>query len=476
MSHRVSSGFQRVARAAGLALLAASAWGLPAGAVERTAVALTGGPFHAEYSQALALQARLTDETGTTPFAGDTCRGGGVDQPCRITFTLTRTDAADDVIVLGDAPTDADGFASLRLTFVDGRYGDSAFVAAPAPDGTAYVLSARFLGKGISPGSARCDPENAEEVDGDYCPSAQTGDVTLFQEVPDVVLSPGLSAPLGGEVLLSARLTDDNGDAAPGGTDLDGAGEKTLAAMNIQFFYDANDDGRPAAGTELIGEAITNAAGVASLPFTLDPQYVTGGTHETGIIAYYGGDTHYALAYASTALTIGAGALDVAQTLLEADPDTLAADGAATSTIRVRLVDEFGNLFDENAEPHNVRLTANLGMLIDDVLQDPLNGTYTQTFRATRKDGVAHVQVFVDDVAGPTLDLQILGGGCTCAATCHTQPLHAPRAALATLAGMLWVAGRRRPRGRAHVCAGGSQVDGRTSAAQARPVRERDVS
>lgn len=403
-----------------------SVWGGAARAAQRTVLTVDAptlpggaplGPDQPRYSQASSVVVHLALEDGT-PVAGTACSPA-----CSVLVNIGPSGGADsDFVVINPQGfvTDTTGAASARITFVDGRYGAASTFPA-SEGGVAYTITARFLGSGAGqvPSNPDCVPLAVEDEDGDFCPSSASVDTALFKETAEIAPGAGLEGALGDDITLSAVLEDPNGDAALGGTDVDGAGPLVLTGRTITFFYDVDNDGN-AEGTEIVGTALTNDAGVASLVLTLDPQFIRAGEYESGVQVEFGGDGRYGVARAAGRVVVRPADVDVERTIIEVAPATLPADGFSKSTITVRLVDLFNNPLDESSEPHDVVIsTTEAGLLLEAVELDPLTGAYTQVLQARRIDGTATIGVTVDGVAAPaTVDITIEGaGGCRCAAS-----------------------------------------------------------
>ncbi len=398
-------------------------------AAERTGLSFTVSEFAAQYSQAVNLELAFVDKDGDA-LDGTTACGAN---PCRVEVEIRVADNSAPAfdVTAPDVAVDAAGRARVRLTLVDGRHGGATFKAAPDP-GLDYTLTARFRGVGAPL------PDNDDEDcvdgapgtdDGRLCPATATATVAVTPEVPALTFNSDVVLDLGDSVVLAASLEDNNGDADIAGTDVDGPGPKVLQGFVIRFAYDADDDGSPNFITERIGDpnvdVVTNAAGVASIEFVADPAFAQAGVYDAGLHAEFPGDDRYTVARSSVKLTLIAGGPDPAQTVVEVDPGTLPADGASEATIRVRLVDENGNLLGPEAPPHEVSVTSTLGVLIDEMARDPLDGTYTQQLRVQRKGGNARIEATVDGVKGGEAVLVIDGptGGCNCNGTSPSASL-----------------------------------------------------
>jgi adhesin/invasin len=113
---------------------------------------------------------------------------------------------------------------------------------------------------------------------------------------------------------------------------------------------------------------------------TVDGGEVTAtGTGRTHVVAAIDGLADSALVLVDTAL--------VARTTLTAAPDTLVADGSATSVVTVEVRDGDGNVVGASAGP--VRLSATLGTILPDTATDHGDGTYTATLTAGRITGTS---------------------------------------------------------------------------------------
>jgi hypothetical protein len=356
--------------------------------------------YAAHYSQAVDLQATLTDESG--PVAG-----------VRVQFRVA-TDGVPEFLV-DDPVTDANGVAHARLVLVDDAAHNRTFKGAPT--GQPYVVTARFLGDNVPP----ADCGNGTH-DGTRCPSEATSSLALSLETPTLAITPGTAGGLGDTVTLSASLDDDNGDAPASGTAIDGSGKKLLAGLPIGFFFDLNHDGRPSAD-ELIDTGTTNDLGVASVTFKLDPLFVKAGVFDDGIQARFDGDDHYAIVGASSRIDIHAGPAKADKTLLTATPNSLPANGFALVELRATLVDAFGSVLDVNSPEVTVAFTTNLGFLQGKPARDELTGQYTQSLRVGRKGGTAHVTMTVDGQPGPSVDVVFTGGdSCACVTSTTSAP------------------------------------------------------
>lgn len=427
-----------------LALALAGAAAPRAQAAQFTALSIDAPTLAApRYSQAIEVVVHFTLATDGTAVAGTTCPQG-----CRVQISIGHGEAPESFLAIFDPVVDAAGTASTRLTFVDGRYGsDSHFVAAD--DGEPWLVRACFLGQGVAPG-APCEPSPAaacaagavEDANGDLCPSSATRALELFPEIPSLSLGLGFEGKLGDELVVSAEVSDANGDAAPGGTDVDGPQPTLLVGVPVQFFYDADNDGRPSLN-ESLGTAETNSAGVASLTFTLDPAFVRAGTYDNGIHAEFSGDDRFGVGRSAARLVVRPAEVDLARTIIEVEPDTIPADNVSTSVVRVRLVDIFNNPLDETSDEHDVQITTDLGRLLDEVERDPTQGFYSVEVQATRKPGTATVSVTVDGTDVGTATIDMVGEGCACGQAGGAAAL--PGWVAALLGVVLWRRARGRP-------------------------------
>ena len=405
----------------------------PAHAAQRTlltveAPTLPGGAPLAvgqpRYSQAVSVVVHLALEDGT-PIGGTVCSPA-----CSVIVNIGPADGGDDELIVVNPQgfvTDTAGAATARITFVDGRYREGSAFPSSA-DGVPYTIDAVFLGAGA--GQVQTNPDcvasAVEDVDGDLCPARAAITTALFAETAEIAPALGLQGALGDELTLSAELADPNGDAALGGTDVDGAGPLLLAGRTVTFFFDVDKDGNADGDTEIVGTAETNQAGVASLAFTLDPDFIRAGEYAGGLQAEFGGDGRYGVARAGSRVVVRPADVDVARTILEVTAATLPADGVAQSTITVRLVDLFNNTLDETSEAHDVVITANdVGLLLDSIALDLLTGVYTQVLQARRIDGTVTIGVTVDGVTAPaTVAIVIEGaGGCRCSSAASAPSL-----------------------------------------------------
>jgi adhesin/invasin len=370
----------------------------------------------AEYSQSVALAVALRDVEGA-PLDGTVACGDG---PCRVTLVMQAEDGSGDrvAITAPDVVVDASGVARARVRLVDGEHGGAAFVASAT--GVPYTVTARFAGAGTPLPDADdldCAGGAAGTADGRLCPTTTTHTLTLLRETPSLSFGADLDFTVGDAVTLAVTLVDDNGDAL--GTDVDGPGPKVLAGLPVRFAYDVNADRDPAfQGGELLGEATTNAFGVAAFEFTADPSFVTAGAFSEGIFAEFPGDARYGIARTSVSIVVRALGPAPQNTIVSVSPDTLTADGSDTTDITVKLVDADNNLLGPDAPPHDVVVTADLGRLGDDVERDPIDGFYRTTLRASRQPGTATVSVTVDGVTAGGVRVEFVGegGGCSCGA------------------------------------------------------------
>jgi MYXO-CTERM domain-containing protein len=384
----------------------------------RVSLSFVEAPTSAEYSQGVALDLQLGSEGGDAVVDGTAACGG---EPCRVVVTMRADDGTGSVVQVTepDVVVDAAGRAHARLVLVDGRHGGATFVAAP--EGFAYTLTARFSGAGTPLPDADdvdCAPGVTGTPDGRLCPTTTTTTLLVLPEVPALSFAQDLQMTIGDTVTLAATLSDPNGDAT--GDDVDGPAPKLLAGLPVRFAYDVNGNGRPDfQDGELLGEALTNDLGVAAFTFTADPTFVRAGQYDAALHAEFPGDDHYGVARTSTALVVNARGPDAKKTIVEVDPTTIAANGADTAAITVKLVDEDGNLLGPDSDPHDVAITADLGLLRDDVERSPLDGFYRQTLQAPRKAGTATIRVTVDGEDAGSVELVLAGdaGGCGCASS-----------------------------------------------------------
>lgn len=373
-----------------------------------------GAPYVADYSQAVLVKARLLRADGE-PIAGE-----------RVTFTLRHGDDAESELVFGDPVSDAEGYASARLTLVDGRHGGRTFVgAAPTLEvaGERYLLGARFQG---DPFAEDCDTDGGPLPDGgadpDLCDAADEGELFVALETSTLVVQPGIEVELGGAVPIIATLTDENGDAEQAGTDPDGVTAKPLAERRVGFFYDVNGNGNPENAERIpcagSGEsfALTDENGRAVCDFFADPSYVDTVNVEEAIHAQFGGDAQYSLSGAAQALTVRAAAPRAEATLLEATPASAPANGFSLVEVRATLVDSANNTLGADDPLYDVRFETDLGTFESDAERDPLTGNYLASLKAPTSGGDATVRVVVEDVPGATVTVEFLQQGCTCAA------------------------------------------------------------
>jgi hypothetical protein len=394
-------------------------------------------PAAPRYSQAISVDVHLALEDGGTAVAGTDCTPA-----CSVIVDVAVAGADPQFLVVNPQGfvTGADGTASARVTFVDGRYEDGSTFPADA-EGLPYTIRARFLGSGAGqvPENPDCVAAAVEDANGDFCPSEASTEVSLFLETAAIEPGAGLEGALGDELTLSARLEDPTGEAALGGTAVDGTGELLLIGRSVTFFYDVDNDGN-AEASEIVGTAETNAAGVASLAFPLNPDFIRAGTYDNGLLVEFGGDGQYGVARSGARVVVNPADVDVASTIIEVDPPEIPADGFSKSVITVRLIDKFNNPLDETSEPHDVVITTDNGILIDEVELDLLSGVYRQELQAQRKDGAATIRVTVDGEEVPatgTVDI-VREGGCTC-----TSSSGLDTSALLAFAGVTLLVARR---------------------------------
>jgi hypothetical protein len=368
-------------------------------------------PWAASYSQAVMLRARLLRTDGQ-PIAGE-----------RVAFRLQRGDENSDFLI-EDPVTDAEGFATARLTLVNGRHGGQTFAGRPAtPEqpGERYLVKARFRGAPFAEGCDELDagpaPDGGAEA---LCDAEDALELYVGLEKSTLVIAPGIELQLGDVVQLVATLTDDNGDAPVAGTASDGTSPVALTGRRVGFFYDVDGSGSPQENERIVcantgvGHALTNADGRAACEFFADPAFIRTVNVLDGIHAQFGGDEQYSLSGASQAIRVRAGRPDAERTLLAVTPDEARADGFSLLVVEARLVDEENNLLSLDDPSYDVAFTTDLGTLEGAVEQDPLTGHYRQTLKAPRQPGDATVQVLVEDVQGSTAQARFEGGGCSC--------------------------------------------------------------
>lgn len=367
--------------------------------------------WQARYSQALLLDAKLSDENGAPVINR------------RVSFFVSRAEAPENEFLLEDPLTDVEGVARARLTLVDGRYGGQSFVAAGVSldsEGMEYVVRVSFLGDA---NAERCEPEAGDgglpsradggEADLSLCPTEAEKPLFVRLENTRLSLQPGNEVQLGGTIELLAVLEDPNGNAPLAGTDVDGDGPVGIADRSVQFYYDADGNGRPSAG-ERLGSAETDDSGRARFSFVADPTFVRAQNVEAGLHVQFGGDDRYALAGAEQALYVFPGEPEASRTVLEATPETVMADGFSTIEIRATLVDSYNNLLDAEQDFYDVRFESALGTLEGSVERDPLTGQYLQTLKAPSSGGESAVQVFIENEAGSQVNVEFVDRGCGC--------------------------------------------------------------
>lgn len=393
-------------------------WATPSLASSKVAVAFAEASYDARYTQGVNLDLTLTTPDGT-PIDGTTaCQtAASPTAPCVLAVEL-RQDDGDDVILITapDVAVDAAGRARARLTIVDGRHGGASF--SSAAEGLGHTLTVRFRGAGV-PLPDVTDPECAagadDVVDGRLCPQTGTAPLTIRPEVPALEFAQDVVMGLGETVTLFARIADETGDADAAGDAPDGTTRKALEGLPVRFAYDVDGDGRPSSAEFFPDAVLTDADGVAAFEFTADPAFVVAGIAEAGLHAEFAGDARYAVARTSTRLTVNASAPDPARTIIEVTLDSLPANGAAEAVIRIRLVDDNGNILGADSPPADVGITTDLGRLIDTVERNPLDGTYSQILQSGRAGGTATLRVTVDGEPAGEASVTIVGPeGCTC--------------------------------------------------------------
>ncbi len=367
----------------------------------------------ASYSQAVMLRARLVRADGE-PLAGE-----------RVAFRLVRADDEDSGFLIEDPVTDAEGYATARLTLVDGRHGGQTFVGraeTPELPGERYLVRARFRGATFA---EDCDdPDAGPFPDGgaeELCDAEDELELYVGLEKSTLVIAPGIEVQLGDVVQLVATLTDDNGDAPVAGTAIDGNGPVPLVGRRVGFFYDVDGSGSPQENERIVcentgeGRALTNGEGRAACDFHADPAFIRTANVLDGIHAQFGGDDKYSLAGGAQAIRVSAGRPAPGLTLLDITPAEARADGFSLLVIRARLVDEVNNLLGLDDPSYDVGFTTDLGTLEGEVERDALTGHYRQTLKAPRQAGDATVQVVIDEVPGSTAQARFEGGGgCSC--------------------------------------------------------------
>ena len=376
--------------------------------------------WHARYSQALMLEAKLSDENGDAVINR------------RVSFFVSRNGDETSEFLLEDPLTDVQGVARARLTLVDGRYGGQSFAAAvttPDSDGEEYTVRVSFLGDADA---ENCDGTGADagmppgadggEADETLCASQAQKALYVSLENTRLSLQPGNEVKLGESVDLVALLEDPNGDAPLSGTDVDGDDALGIEGRNVTFYYDADGNGRPSAA-ERLGSAETDDSGRALFSFLADPTFVRAQNIDSGLHVQFGGDDRYALSGAEQALYVFPGEPDASRTVVTATPDAAMADGFSNIEIRATLVDSYNNLLDAEQDFYDVRFETTLGVLEGSVERDPLSGQYWQILQAPRVGGEATIQVFVADEAGPEASVQFTGSGCGCASQSDTAML-----------------------------------------------------
>lgn len=385
-----------------------------------------GAAYVARYSTSVVIQAQL-EEAGA-PLSG-----------ALVGFYARRIGESDggstaltDEFLFADGFTAADGVVTARLRLIEGAHGQDDFIAAPpSPNspGEPYRLRMVYVGD-LPEGDPGCIPPTPTDggvnvADGGpndggpadagpppevpTCSSEVEVDLFVSSETSTLVLAPGNEVSLGDSIPLIATLTDEDGDEPPEG---ENEVEKPIGGRTITFFYDLDGNGSPASN-ERLGTAQTNNNGQAVFDFVADPTYVVAGVQAEGIHAQFGGDSQYGLSGASTRLTVFAGGPDPDKTLLSAEPAELPSDGFSTSTITAILVDEFNNPLDIDSPDEDVNFTTTLGE-ISDIERDIVTGDYVAVLTSSREAGDATVTVEVDGVAGSTLTVRMIGGGCDC--------------------------------------------------------------
>lgn len=421
-----------------VALFGALAFSLPAGSVAATPTQLllnptgAGADFTARYSQAVLIDVLLLSDEG--PVVGE-----------QVVIEVL-AEGADAPVVLLPSPTDGTGRAVARLTLVNGRHGGATFPAAPGTEeepGHLYTLTASYAGE-LDESDPACQPADAGTVDAGVglCPSSATGRLRVTPENVVLELQPGNMAALGEDLMLIATLHDPNGDAPQGGTEIDGDEPKPVEGGSIAFFFDLDGNERPSAD-ERLGSDATDANGIATLTFTVDPAIFPAGELEEGLHVQFGGDDRYALAGASGRVTITAGAVDPSRSVIEIEPDMdVVADGNRQLSLTGILVDEANNILGIDAPAHEVHFTATEGSVLGEgAVRDVLTGEYEQLYRVPSTPGDVTFTLVVDGTPGATRTLTLEPRSCACAAA---PPGTLPRLGVPLVAVLVGALARRR--------------------------------
>lgn len=408
------------------ALAAPAAWAGPSFLVLNPSE--PGAPWAARYSQAVLIDVLLHDESG--PVAGG-----------QVVVEVILDGEVDGVLLLPQ-PTDGTGRTTARLTLVNGRHGGATF-PAQEPEGELagqrYRVVATFAGD-LDANHPVCNGD-AGVLDGGaegLCPSRAEGELFVTPETVAIELEPGNRVELGEELQLIATLVDPNGDAAVGGTAVDGDEPKPVQGASISFFFDLDGNERPSLD-ELLGRDDTDANGFATFTFVADPAIFPAGEFEQGLHVQFGGDDRYAVAGAAGRVTIDTGAPDPDRCVIEvATEGELVADGTSRIDLRGILVDNANNILGVDAPDHVVSFTTDLGTILEEgALRDPITGHYQQQMRVPDQEGTANVTIVVDGEPGATLPVFFVGRGCSCASAPRTGALPGAALALVVLGGLV---------------------------------------
>ncbi|MFI2104621.1 invasin domain 3-containing protein, partial [Isoptericola sp. NPDC019693] len=266
----------------------------------------------------------------------------------------------------GNALTSAGGVVTMAtdagtLADVTDR-GDGTTTATLRSATTAGTATVTFAVDGV-------DAEESTEVD--FTAGAASAATSTIAASPASITAGGAATSTVTVTLLDAH---GNPVGASGGTVLMSTDAGSLGAVT-----DHED------GTYSAALTSATAAGTATVTFTL------------GGVA----------AEASTQVAFTAGAVDLTTSTIVADPTTLTADGASTSTVTVRLLDAHGNPVATAGDV--VELATTAGDLSD--VTDQGEGVYTATLRSSTDAGTATVTFTVDgEDAEASADVAFVAG------------------------------------------------------------------
>ncbi|ACQ81027.1 Ig domain protein group 1 domain protein [Beutenbergia cavernae DSM 12333] len=358
---------------------------------------------------------------GTVVVATDAGTVSGVTDNGDGTYTAILTsETAAGTATLTFTLDDVDGADTAAVAFVAGAAdpGTSTIEADPtsivADGASTSTVTVTLLDANGNPVGAGGDAVTLSSTAGTLSGVTDNGDGTYTATLT--------SATAAGTATVSFTVNDAEADATaavqfvagaadPGTSTIeadptsivaDGASTSTVTVTLL----DANGNPVTAGGDDVV--VSTDAGTVSAVTDNGDGTYsatlTSATTAGTATLTFTVND---AAADATATVQFVAGAADPGTSTIEADPTSITADGASTSTITVTLQDSNGNPVGTGGD--TVTIATDAGTL--GVVTDNGDGTYTATFTSATTAGTATVSFTVNGADAPaTAEVQLTAG------------------------------------------------------------------